>query len=61
MITERQIRKLMDEHVKDMDGSFEIDRITARVNFIAGVIAVLKLQGENDTRFMHQIKYEKSK
>lgn len=55
MITERQIRKLMDEHLQNMDGSFEIDKVAAKVNFLAGVIAVLKLQNRNDIRFMNPI------
>lgn len=58
MITERQIRKLMNEHVKDMDSSFEIEKVSVKINFLAGVIAVLKLQGKNDCRFMNPIKHE---
>lgn len=58
MITERQIRKLMDEHVKSMDISFKIDEIAAKVNFMAGAIAVLKCIEKNDIRFMNQIKSE---
>lgn len=41
MITKRQIRKLVDEHIKDMDSSFGIDEVAARLNFLAGVIAGL--------------------
>lgn len=59
MITSRQIRKLADEHVKGMDGSFEIEKISAKLNFLAGVMAVLRLQNKNDFRFMDKIKYEK--
>lgn len=58
MITSRQIRKLVDEHVKDREGLFEIDKMAARVNFLAGVIAVLKLQNRNDIRFMNIVKSE---
>ncbi|MBK5262948.1 MAG: hypothetical protein JJE17_10340 [Peptostreptococcaceae bacterium] len=51
MITEREITKLIIEHVQDMNGLFEIDRIIAESNFIAGIIAVLKLQESKDFRF----------
>lgn len=59
MITKRQIRKLVEEHVKGMNGSFEIEKVSAKANFLAGIIAILRLQSMNDIRFMNQIKYEK--
>lgn len=58
MITERKIRKLMDEHVQNMNSSFGIDEVAARLSFIAGVIAILKLLKSNDMRFMNITKYE---
>ena len=61
MITERQIRKLMEEHVKDMDDSFEAEKVAAKENFLAGAIAILKLININDMRFLNPIKYEQSK
>lgn len=58
MITERQIRKLVNEHVKDMDSLFYIEKVAAKTNFLAGVIAILKFQNKNDVRFMNPIKHE---
>lgn len=61
MITERQIKKLMEEHIKNMDSSFEAEKVAAKENFLAGAIAILKLLNSNDFRFMNQIKHDESK
>lgn len=60
MITERQIRKLMEEHIDDINinisVTYEVDNVTARVNFLAGAIAIMKLINRNDLRFINQEK-----
>lgn len=61
MITVRQIRKMTNEHVKNIDDSFEIEKLAAKINFLAGAIAVLKLLNKNDLRFMNTVKYEEPK
>lgn len=53
MITELQIWKLVDEHVKDMDISYGSEITFAKLNFLAGLIAILKWQNNNDFRFMN--------
>lgn len=58
MITERQIKKLMEAHVKDMDDSFEAEKVAAKENFLAGAVAIIKLLNSEDMRFIHPIKYE---
>lgn len=50
---------MMNEHVIDIDDLFEIEKLAAKVSFLAGAIAILKLLNKNDLRFMNQIKHER--
>ena len=58
MITECKIKKLLDEHVKNMNNSFEGEIVFAKLHFIAGAIAILKIQNNSDFRFMNKIEYK---
>ena len=43
----------MEEHIANMDISFEAEKVAARENFLAGAITILKLINRNDMRFMN--------